>query len=179
MHSEVFVLNCGLWVDHVQHITGTKHSAMSLHKGRVQENIPRLSQMKWGPGTQPLLQFNKPTAHSQNVLKDFSAIIFCGSHARLDVHASSPLTLMSFTHTSKEADPHMWGASTCCLSQETRCHGSNLTLGIEPRSSLTSPFHSRIYSFLFAFVMLQIQINFSFERKTKIFRLKVWQPRKT
>lgn len=71
VHSEVFVLNCGPWVDHAQHITGTKHSAMSLHKGRVQENIPRLSRMKWGPGTQPLLQFNKPTAHSQNVLKDF------------------------------------------------------------------------------------------------------------
>lgn len=53
VHSEVFVLNCGPWVDHAQHITGTKHSAMSLHKGRVQENIPRLSQMKWGPGTQP------------------------------------------------------------------------------------------------------------------------------
>lgn len=128
-HSEVFVLNCALWVDREQHIPRTKHSAMNLHKGRVWENMPSLSQMKWGPGTEPLLQFNKPTAHSQSECSQSlsSAVIFCGFHACLDVCASSPLTLMSFTHTSKETDPRMWRAALRFISQETRCHRGNLT----------------------------------------------------
>lgn len=84
------------------------------------------------------------TECSQRLLRYYILWVPCSP----DVHASSPLTLMSFTHTSKEADPRKWGASICCLSRETRCHRRNLTLGIQPRSSL--PPYSIAESFHFS-----------------------------
>lgn len=110
-----------------------KHSAMSLHKARLQENVLRLSQEKWGRGTQPLWQFHKPTVHSVRTFSEsplsHSLSLLCYI---LWVPCLSwlmhliPIKLNEFTRY-QQIVLCMQGATIFYISQETRCHRSNLT----------------------------------------------------
>lgn len=117
-----------------EHITKSEtlcpESAQSQASGEGAEAFP--GEMRtWS--TTPITIPQTNCAFGQNILGVSSVtcsespnVTFSGFHVCPDSWASSPLSWMSFTRYQHTV-PCIWGATIFYISQETRCHRSNLT----------------------------------------------------